>query len=285
MENRVLILGSSSWLGYLLIEELHSKFPQIQIAGTVYKNKIDFNFNVKLYHASNLQEYNNLLYDFQPTVIVNFLRGEDEDGMLLHKAIISYTKEVNAYYVYASSVLALDAYTSKELTEDVLANGKSDYGLFKANCEQALYDSKSKWCVLRFASVQGWVNHKLTRNENLLLKMSKGEKITVDAGVYQNRMMANLMVKGIADLINLKTEGIIHFGAMDSSDEVDFLQKQAELFGYSTQLIERSSIERNVNLVCIPNRIFNILGESFRVYEEDTLKRLSDIEAFKKYKV
>ncbi|MGY8908678.1 MAG: hypothetical protein ACKVIG_02285 [Flavobacteriales bacterium] len=283
MENRVLILGSSSWLGYLLIEKLHLKFPLIQIAGTVYKNKIDFNFNVKLYHASNLQEHNSILNDFQPTVIVNFLRGEDEYGMLLHKTIISYTEETNAYYVYASSVLALDAYSGKELTEDILANGKSDYGLFKANCERSLYDSSSKWCVLRFASVQGWINHKLTRNENLFYKLSKGEKITVDTGVFQNRMMANLMVKGIADLINLKVEGIIHFGAIDSSDEVDFMKKQAELFGYSTDMIERSSVERNVNLVCVPNRIFNILGESFRVFEEDTLKSLREIEAFKKY--
>jgi len=284
MENRILVIGSSSWLGYLLLEELSLKFPQMQLASTIHKNKLKFNFNIKLYYFRNLQEYNIILKDFQPSLIINFLRGEDDQGMLLHNTIISYSKETNAYYIYASSALALDAYSSsKELTEEVLANGKSEYGLFKANCEQSLYDSSSKWCILRFASVQGCVQHKLTRNENLLIKLSKGEKIIVDRGVYQNRMFANLMIKGIVDLMNLKTEGIIHFGTIDNSDEVDFLQKQAEIFGYSPKLIEMSSVERNVNLVCVPNRIFNILGESFRVSEDDTLQSLSRIPDFKKY--
>lgn len=283
MQDKILVLGSTSWLGYLLLEELSIKIPQIPLASTIYKNKLDFNFNVKLFHASNLQDYNSILNEFQPTVIVNFLRGEDDNGMLLHKALISYAEKTKAYYLYASSALALDAYSGIELTENILANGKSDYGLFKAKCEQALYDSTSKWCILRFASVQGWVHHKLTRNENLLKNLSKGEKIIVDSGVSQNRMLANLMIKGIVDLIILKTEGIIHFGTIDSSDEVDFLQKQAELFGYSSKLIERSPVDRNVNLVCVPNRIFNILGETYRVSEKDTLQSLSEITELKKY--
>lgn len=285
MENKILVLGSSSWLGCLLLEELNLKFPNAQLAATVYKQKLDFNFNVKFYHAKSLENYISILNDFQPTVIVNFLRGEDNAGLLLHKTLIDYTKLRDAYYVYASSALALDAYADKELTEEVMANGKSEYGLFKATCEQYLYDSSSKWCILRFASVQGWINHKLTRNENLLLKLSKGEKIIVDKGVYQNRMLANLMIRGIADLINYKAEGIIHFGATDSSDEVDFLCRQAEIFGYSPKLIETSNTDRKVNLVCVPNRIFNILGESYRIKESDTLKDLSAIFELQKYKL
>lgn len=285
MENKILVLGSSSWLGCLLLEELSLKFPNAQLAATVYKQKLDFDFNVKLYHANSLKDYKSILNDFQPTVIVNFLRGEDNEGLLLHKTLIDYTRLIDAYYVYASSALALDAYVGKELTEEVMANGKSEYGLFKATCEQYLYDSSSKWCILRFASVQGWVKHKLTRNENLLLKLSKGEKIIVDKGVYQNRMLANLMIRGIADLINYKTEGIIHFGAIDSSDEVDFLRRQAEIFGYSPKLIEMSDKERKVNLVCVPNRIFNILGESYRIKESDTLKDLNAIFELQKYKL
>ena len=283
MQDKVLVLGSTSWLGYLLLEELSMKIPQIPLASTIYKNKLYFNFNVKLFDASDLQDCNSILNEFQPTIIVNFLRGEDDNGMLLHKAVINYAEKSEAYYIYASSALALDAYSGIELTENILANGKSDYGLFKAKCEQALYDSTSKWCILRFASVQGWVHHKLTRNENLLKSLSKGEKIIVDSGVFQNRMLANLMIKGIVDLIFYKTEGIIHFGTIDSSDEVDFLHKQAELFGYSSKLIERSTVDRNVNLVCVPNRIFDILGETYRVSEKDTLQSLSKITELKKY--
>jgi dTDP-4-dehydrorhamnose reductase len=283
MKNKILILGSSSWLGYLLLEELSLNYPRVEFASTIYKNKFNFDFNVKLYSASKLEDYEAILKDFEPTVIVNFLRGEDDQGMLLHHSLIEYSKNANSYYLYASSALALDGYKDIELTEDVLANGKSEYGLFKANCEQALYDSSINWCVLRFSSVQGWISHKHTRNEIFLLKLSKGQNIIVDRGVYQNRMLANLMIKGIADIIHYKHEGIIHFGTIDSSDELTFLQKQAEIFGYSPKLINSSSVERNVNLVCVPNRIYKLLGDSYKVSEADTLHSLRGISEFKKY--
>jgi dTDP-4-dehydrorhamnose reductase len=285
MESKTLILGSSSWLGYLLLNELSLKFPNIYLAGTVYKQRIDVDVNIKFYFATNLEDYKQTLNDFKPTVIVNFLRGEGEEGQLIHRLMIDYSSHGNAYYLYASSALALDAYEGRDLTENILAKSKSEYGQFKAKCEQILYDSRIDWCILRFASVQGWVKHKITRNENLLLKLSKGERIIVDKGVCQNRMLADLMIKGIAELINLRTQGIIHFGTADSSDEFDFLKRQAVVFGYSSELIERSNHERNVNLFCIPNRIYDILGESYKVMESDTLRSLSEIPQLKNYRL
>lgn len=283
MNDKILILGSSSWLGYLLLEELSLNYSDVELASTVFNHKIKFNFNVKLYAARNLEDYEAILRDFQPTIIVNFLRGENDQGMLLHQSLIKYSKIENTYYLYASSALALDGYKNIQLTENLLANGKSAYGLFKANCEQALYDSAINWCVLRFASVQGWVGHKITRNENFLMNLSKGQIITVDKGVLQNRMFANLMINGISKILENKNEDIIHFGTIDSSDEVDFLRKQAELFGYSPKLIESSAEERNVNLVCVPNRIFKLLGDSYKVSEADTLSSLLKILELEKY--
>lgn len=281
---KILVLGAASWLGYLLIEELSYIDGSYILAGTFNRQKVEFTKDVKTYYSTNLEKYKKIINEFEPTTIINFLRGEDEEGELICKFVSDYLKENGGYYVYASSVLALDGYNNIDLTEEILAKAKSDYGIFKAKAEQNLYDSSGKWCILRFSSVQGWVPHKLTRNEIFVKKLAENEKISVDLGVFQNRMLADLMIKGISKLINLKTEGIIHFGTLDNSDEIDFLREQAKIFGFSSNLIEASANKRNMNLVCVPNRIFNILGDDFKIRERDTLNSLSQMEALKKYK-
>lgn len=282
VQQKVLVIGASSWLGYLLLKKLHDFSPNLILAGTIHRQEINLNF-VQLVKVGKLGQYEKLLFDFQPTVIVNFLRGENEDGIELHNRIIKYTKKTGGYYVFASSALALDGYTGRALTEDVLAQGKSPYGIFKAGCEQKLYDSSIKWCILRFASAQGWIDHKLTRNEIFLKKLKLGEEIKIDTGVIQNRMLAGIIVDGIVQLIEKKIEGIIHFGTIDSSEEVDFLKKQAELFGYSCNLIKEGK-ERNANLFTIPSKIYKLLGESYRQSEQDTLNGLLKFPALLKYK-
>jgi dTDP-4-dehydrorhamnose reductase len=279
--DRILILGSSSWLGYLLLDKLKNKGDEL--AGTYHKNKVDFGKKVLLYNPLTLVDYKNLLNDFHPTVIVNFLRGEDQLGKLIHSSIIDYVADTQAYYLYASSILALDGYDiNVELRENLTAYSKSTYGIFKAECEQNLYNSNIDWCILRFASVQGWVPHKLTRNEFFLQKLSKGIKTVVDQGVLQNRMFANLMVDGILDIINNRVTGIIHFGTSDSSEEIDFLRKQAELFGFSPKLVIEGKI-RKVNLVAVSERIYNLFGSKYLCSQEDTLKSLYKIKNLRNY--
>lgn len=281
MNEKVLVLGSASWLGFLLIEKLRKLIIKPQIAGTFNNQIVSYPPEIKQYKADNLHDFNKVFHDFEPTVIVNFLRGEDEEGMMIHKLANNFIRQVNGYYIYASSALALDNYKDVPLTENILANAKSEYGLFKANAEQHLYDSNSNWCILRFSSLQGWVPHKKTRNQIFLEKISAGEPVIVDCGVFQNRMFADLMIEGVVELVKVRHNGIVHFGTIDSSDEVDFLRKQAVVFGFPEKVVKEGLNTRNVNLVCIPGVIKDILDKKFIVSENDTLKRLFEIEKLK----
>lgn len=281
--DRILVLGAFSWLGYLLLSELKITSPNCKLAGTTRQLKAGLGEEVELFEVINKASLNNALIAYQPTVIVNFLRGEDENGMLIHKSVIDYSKSNNSYYLYASSALALDGYSNTQLTEEFTAYGVSEYGVFKASCEQELYDAPIKWCVIRFASVQGFVPHKLTRNEFFLQKLISKEKVSVDRGVIQNRMLALLLIQGISKLISFKTEGIIHFGTLDSSEEFHFLKQQAEFFGFSPSLVLPGE-NRNVNLVTVPSRIFSILGNEFKIEEKDTLEGIVNIPQLQKYR-
>jgi hypothetical protein len=146
-----------------------------------------------------------------------------------------------------------------------------------------MYGSSAIWTILRFSSLQGYSDIKFTRNENLLNNLSLGKAITVDTGVIQNRMMADLMISGLVKIIQQQVQGIIHFGTIDASDEVDFLRKQAVHYGYSEDVIKVSNLNRNVNLNCIPDTIIRLFGEKYNVKESDTLKQLTEINEFEKY--
>lgn len=281
-QERVLVLGAASWLGYLLLNQLGSTNSATVLGGTLHHLDVDFEMPVTKYKPTGYNDYVQAIDEFAPTVLVNFLRGEDEQGLQIHQHCIEYAAPSGAYYVYASSVLALDGYTDVPLTEDLPANSISEYGIFKGRCEDLLKASSINWCALRFASLQGWVPHRVTRNENLLKKLQTGQQITVDRGVVQNRMLAVDMIKGVAMLIAQRVNGIIHFGSTDSSEEYHFLREQANAFGYSSDLVASGS-QRKVNLVAIPGRVFELFGDEFKTTEQDTLNGLLAIPQLKKY--
>lgn len=284
MKKKILILGSTSWLGSALLNRLNTNKEAYQLITTVYKNKIELDADIEVVDAQELKDYQVILETFKPNVIVNFLRGENEEGYNIHKSIIDFSTKEKSHYIFASSVLALDAYKNIDLTEDVLVKSLSEYGIFKGNCEEMLYDSKIDWTILRFSSLQGYCEHKHTRNEAFLRRLFNGEKIYVDSGVVQNRMFVDDMILIAEKIIERTIKGIIHIGTIDSSDEIDFLRKQANLFGYSSDRIQESGNQRNVNLNCIPSKIHELFGDDFKLFEINTLDRINSIKEFDKYR-
>ena len=280
---RVLVLGASSWLGYLLVQKLD--YTNASVAGTIYRSKIVFPKSIEVFRTENSKDnYKKIIKSFKPTTIINFLRGEDENGFKLHQEIITLSNDFNIHYIYTSSVLALDGYKNTELTESLEAKGESHYGIFKADCERELYNATISLTVLRFSSVQGWAPHKPTRNEVLLRKLNNNIPIKVDKGVMQNRILASLLIEGILDIIVDKVTGIIHFGSLDASEEYSFLKTQATIFGFQPDLVQLNNIDRTINLVTVPYRIFELYGDKYKVIEEDTLQGLLKIEALKQIK-
>jgi len=100
----------------------------------------------------------------------------------------------------------------------------------------------------------------------------------------QNRILASLLIEGILDIIVDKVTGIIHFGSLDASEEYSFLKTQATIFGFQPDLVQLNNIDRTINLVTVPYRIFELYGDKYKVIEEDTLQGLLKIEALKQIK-
>jgi len=284
MRLRILILGATSWLGSKILSSLSSSEDNYQLVTTLHKTSISLIPGIDYVDIKIPRDYEKVLQDYTPNIIINFLRGEDKEGYDIHNRIIDFCEKEGSHYIYTSSALALDGYNNIPLTESLLAKSVSHYGKFKALCEEALYESKLNWTILRFSSLQGFCGHKFTRNEAFLNRLLNGEDIYVDSGVVQNRMFVDDMIRIVELLIKKSITGIIHIGTLDASDEIDFLRRQAKLFGYRPDRIRCSGNQRDVNLNCIPFRIYQDLGDEFKLKEEDTLKKIKGIMEFNKYK-
>ena len=279
----VLVLGSASWLGSLFLSKIDKS--DFSITATYYNTFLNFDESIDLVEAKLISSYISFIDSIQPDCIINFLRNDNYKELDIHKEIIEYCENNElCHYVICSSVLALDGYKNKALTEDLLAKSISDYGIFKSKCEEMLYDTRIKYSILRFASLQGYCNHKVVRNEYLLRQLKNGQSIRVDQKVIQNRMFADDAVDLMIKIVEQQITGIIHLGAIDSSDEIDFLRKQAVFYGYKKERIIPKKYIRNANLNCIPKKIHEISPDSKQFTEADTLSKIFKIDEYLKYK-
>lgn len=280
--SKILILGASSWIGYLLTQVLCCNVG-FHILGTIHSSKVNLPDNAMIYRINSYDDYEPLLHREQPNIIIDLLRGEDEADFELHKKILEYSYDKGIYYVYASSVFALDAYLGKDLTESLPPRSNSPYGIFKGRCETCIQESGVSYLILRFASIHGWVPHKITRTQKFLNTVSVGKSVMVDTGVMQNRLFANDLVKILVELLFIRAEGVFHLGTEDLSSEVDFLRKQAEVFGWDPNLVLEGKA-RNINLVAKPGKIYDLFGERFRKTEQDTLQALLNCTGLSRFK-
>lgn len=274
---RILVLGARSWIGYRLSEQSISN--DWEFHGTS-SSEVPWNFVQHV--ATNPDDFKSLILQIVPDVVVNLLRGEDENGFLCHEVSMDACLQVDAHYLYASSALALDGYGGQELVDSLTAKSISEYGIFKGRCEDAvLAMPRLRGLVLRFSSIHGWSPCRPSRTESLLDKVVAGESINVQAGVVQNRLSDLCLAKCIAKLISNRTVGVVHLGASDSSEEYDFLRRVAVAFGYSGDAIVKSG-RRDVNLALTPT-VPEVLGLPLST-EGETIEALLTMKELSRFK-
>lgn len=270
---KILVLGVNSWIGSCLVTALSG--PEHKLIGTSRKNLISDNLkNLKVYKCSSSKDYFDLIQHSDVDVVINLLRGEKEEDFFIHESIVQVCKLKEVFYCYASSALALDGYDyTDNLTEDLEAKASSDYGVFKARCENNILEVKSlKSLILRFSSIQGWPLHKVARNELFCRKIINGDKVFVDRGVIQNRLYDQDLVKMIVLLLMDKKEGVYHLGASDFSEEFFFLKKICKKFNLDDSLVLEGNLKHlNANLNI--NR-FAQEYPAFSFSENDTLNKI-----------
>ncbi len=281
----ILILGASSWIGHYLTGELHTITTDIpvKIIGTFCANKpakpddvfpFDFRAPASLF---------SFLADSRPDIVINLLGGVDESLFQFNRKLAGILAENDSHHVFMSSSMVFDGRANQPHTETDVTQGKSDYGVFKARCEEVVRSVAGDYSIVRISAVHGFAPNKISRTERFLKRLAQNEIIEVDSGVFQNRLSIAQMSKMLAALVITSAQGIFHLGTSDQSEEIDFLGRMAEIFGYSrTQLVVKPAPAKY--LTVIPNNIFNVVGDGFKRTELDTLHEIRALPEFQKYK-
>jgi dTDP-4-dehydrorhamnose reductase len=184
--------------------------------------------------ASNFDELRSL----EVGTVLNLARGEQDQDFQFHKELIAYCNQRGIRYIYASSGNAVDADVSRSHLETDPPSSQTEYGQFKARCENEMLKNCRHPVALRFPGMHGWAPNRMARTEDFLRRLQQGEIIRASHGVLQNRPFAGDLAKMIVRLVmDEKVRGVFHLGTSDFSDEVDFLQRLAVAFGYSPEQV------------------------------------------------
>lgn len=278
---KVLILGSSSWIAHYLIKDLIDK--KYEVIGI--SNKSEPKYDIKNYKADiSNDKFFETIKEVNPDILINMLHSDDYIRCLeLHKELIEHCLDTNKDYVYMSSGNALDGDVTKVHEEDEAPNASSEYGQYKAKCEELLNKSKLDSLVIRFPQIHGYAPNRISRTEEFLKQLSSGDKVIIPQGIIQNRLYVGDLSLIITRLICDSQKGVFHLGTSDYSDESIFRIKLAEAFGYSKDQLELGE-DYKFNIAIRPNKIYELYGDEFRFTENRTVFKLSEDSLLIEYK-
>ena len=239
----VVILGARSWIGFRLAEAFAEHgVPVLGTTSSVSGESPPAAADMpRLEVAAAPSAFEALIRRRRPAVVFNLLRGENSAGLEIHAKMARLCSDLGARYIYASSALVFEGHApGLALDEQATPTASTPYGSFKAACEHLLASEhpRGDWQVLRFASIQGWSPWKPSRNESFLRRLAKGERVDVNIGIVQNRMLDRDFARQVRDNVLLPSaRGFMHLGTVDASEEVDFLRRVAIAFGWSPGLV------------------------------------------------
>lgn len=280
---RFFVLGISSWIGHHLVAAIKDRCPNAKIIGVARREGW---FGADQCHPLENARHDEIIHaltDAQPTVLINLARGEDDTAFKLHEKLIHACNIAGIFYAYASSSNACDAEAFCAKTEDAPPAAASDYGRFKARCEQALAANSQNYSIYRFAATHGWAPNRTARTESFLDKLCAGEDLEIPKGVIQNRTAVSDLAQMMVALAGQRIKGVCHLGTTDSSEEYEFLKRLAEEFGHPADSVKLVG-EHTANMTMIPGKILQHFGDEFRKTEEDTIRNVGKVAELQKYR-
>ena len=275
-----LILGSSGWVAHYLIPELQTL--GLDVIGISQKNNPKHSIN-NTNHSIESDDFIDEVRKISCDVIINMLHSKNyKKSAILNEKISKHCIETKIHYFYMSSANALDGESTKPHIESDLANGGSDYGKYKAECEHYLYAHHPKSCILRFPATHGYAPNRIARTEDFLQKLNNSQTVSIFTGVFQNRPYVGHLAKMMARIIKDKHSGIFHLGTKEQSDEFDFFKNLALAFGYPDYQVSKGE-KHDFYLTVFPKRIYELYGNEFLFSEQDTIKELLKSDELQKY--
>lgn len=219
----ILILGASGLTGSSVFSVLEEKF---NVYGTYFSN------SNKHYNSSNwfkldiehIEEFESILNQIQPEIIISCLRGDFDKQLELHKKAAEFILDKpNSKLIYLSTINVFDNLTTCPHYEKDQTDSMSDYGKFKIECEKILTNIlQEQSVIIRVPFIWGKESPRL---KTLIQNIKSGNPVSSYRNLYINHTLDVQIANYIKYIIEKDLTGIFHVGSTDVGDYNEFLIK------------------------------------------------------------
>ncbi|QNJ98845.1 sugar nucleotide-binding protein [Constantimarinum furrinae] len=268
MNNRILILGASGFIGNALYKELLSYFD---VYGTYCHNE-DLYTNNKVFFKYNVEKQSILpiLDAVRPAMVISSIKGDFAYQHLAHQELCLYAQaNAGCRIIYTSASEVFDGKFEFPAYENDKPLSQSEFGKFKISVEKLFLDAIPKQItIVRLPQVLGI-------NSPAIVQLRKAAEHKADFEVYPNLIITVTTVDKIAQqlhyIISKKLSGIFHLASNDMVHHEDLFKEINEKLG-SKMPIFKSVYSRNDDsyLALLPKE--NKLPKTYRITVNDVIE-------------
>ena len=250
---RLLVTGASGFLGWNLVRLLPEDF---QLTGTYCRNqmastgadtlRLDITDSASISQALQDKEFDVLVHAAALTS-PDVCEKDPERALKTNvdgtAHLARWARDAGVLFVYISTDLIFDGRKGWYRETDP-PNPLNTYGRSKLRGEEAVQALCRDWIILRPSIFYGWgTGASRSFVDWLLQNWQKGQKIGLFRDQYRTFLYVGDFARGLKVLLARRIRNeIFHIGGRDRLSRVDFGERFARQFGFSTDLIEPISI-------------------------------------------
>ncbi len=267
---KVLVVGASGLVGQALVKDLKTS-ESFEVYSTYFNNKHSNDRKAYKLDIEDLSDITEIITSVKPHIIVSSLRGDFNKQMDLHVFMADYLKRTGGSLYYCSTANVFDNDFSRAHYEEDLLNAKTDYGLFKCECEKTLTNILGdQLCIMRLPQVWG---RNSRRVKELIEAIKENTEIVLYPKLEINTITDIELSRQIVYLIEKGVNNRVHFGSCDSVTHKDFYMQLISKMTDKKLCIKESFDETGIFLLL--SHRSNEFPETFRFSTSDVIDYLN----------
>ena len=287
MKEKVLITGGS---GLLALNWTISRQCISNVMLALHKREMQV-YGVKTFFLSlsSRESVERTLRKYSPTIVIHTaaltnIEECESNPELARKTNVELARNVasacnhcNVKFVHISTDHVFSG-CSKFYKETDKPSPLNVYARTKLEAENEVLKSNPKSLIVR-TNFFGWgSSYRYSLTDKIIYALRKGNRVTLFDDIFFTPILASELINSVHGLLDIGTTGIINVVGNERLSKYEFGLKVANIFGLNNELIERSSIENNIDLTLRPkdmslsnHKFLKLTGGSIKSLDEQLI--------------
>lgn len=261
---KVLLIGGTGLVGRAINRSLRDVYNVVITAG---HHDVEGGWKLA---AEETERLLSILNKEDPDIVISSIRGDFQAQLRFHESLANWLIGKDKRLLFISTVNVFDGDLSRPWTEDDLPVPKSDYGIYKRDCEVMLQKKlRDQLTIFRLAVV--W-DAECPRLHNLEESSRTGTPVHTYQGDAVNITFAEQIGWYAKYVLKHNLTGIFHVGTVDTVDYIEFEKMVCTALNIQMPEFEIEIIEGAAFQAAIPAR--KDIPEKFQITVAQVLQAL-----------